>query len=106
MIESFKVDNGTKIVEAEKVTENEAGTERTISFAVENLDKIIQGEVSVVVPGVYDTTHDVRLQFDTSDLPFVKEESKDTEKEETDEAEEIEEDEDKGTEESDEETKE
>src|SRR5690625_2086199 len=102
MIESFKVDNGTKIVEAEKVTENEAGTERTISFAVENLDEIIQGEVSVVVPGVYDTTHDVRLQFDTSDLPLTEEESKDTEKEETDEPVEIEEDEDKDTEESDE----
>src|SRR5699024_1308490 len=70
MIKDFEVDKQ----KAEIVEENEKDDERTYSFIINDLDEIAQGKVAVEVPGVYDTTHDIRLQFDTSEIPVVEDE--------------------------------
>src|SRR5699024_5295477 len=66
MIKDFEIDNK----KANIVEEN--GDERTYSFAINNLDKTVQGKVAVEVPGVYNETHDIRLQFETSNIPVVE----------------------------------
>lgn len=48
---------------------SESGDTRTYEFMVENFDDIISGFVSVDVPNVYSATHDVRIQFDASEIP-------------------------------------
>src|SRR5699024_2740935 len=67
MIKNFEVGG----VKATVDSENEADKERTYSFHIKNLDEIIGGKVAVEVPGMYDTTHDIRLKFDASDIPVA-----------------------------------
>lgn len=70
MIKDFEVSNGNTKVE----NDNEDEQERTYSFTVDHLDEITHGKIAVEVPGMYDATHDIRLQFDTDALPEVEDE--------------------------------
>lgn len=70
MIKSLKVEQNGKMVEADVI--EDTGKDRTVSFEMSDLAAIISGQVHVSVPGVYETTHDVRFQFDASELPVVE----------------------------------
>src|SRR5699024_5079373 len=79
MIKNLKVNNK----ETEIVSENKDDNERTYSFPVENFDELIDGEVSVEVPGMYNKTHKIRLELDDTDIPIVKEDNSKDESEES-----------------------
>lgn len=75
MIQNFKVEGN----EVSTLDANEDEDTATYSFSVSSLDEIALGEVHVIVPGMYDQTHDIRLKFDTSNIPVVSEDETDEE---------------------------
>lgn len=83
MIPSFQVEHNGKFVETAIESKNEENNTRVISFDVDNLDQILNGKVSVDTknPQYGAMAHDVRLQFDTSNLPKTNKESNDEIKE-------------------------
>lgn len=74
MIKDFEVNGVKAVIE----NENEEKDERTYSFSIDNLDEIIDGKVAVEVEGLYDTTHDIRLKFDTNNIPVVDNDNTDS----------------------------
>src|SRR5690625_1535570 len=67
-IKGFKVNNKSVKV----LQENEEENTRVVGFPIENLLEKQVGSVSVDVPGVYKTTHDVDLVFDVDSLKSAK----------------------------------
>src|SRR5699024_9262137 len=67
MIKDFKV-NGKEAVVIDEDTNEDT---KIFEFLVENITEKLDGEVSVVVPGMYDTTYDVELVFDKDSLEKV-----------------------------------
>jgi len=76
MIAAFQVEHNGTFIDTEIVTEDEEENTRIVSFPVENLNAIIGGKVSVDTgnPSFGIMSHDVRLQFDPSEIPVAKEE--------------------------------
>ena len=76
MITAFQVENNGEFIDTEVVSENEEENTRNVSFPVEDLNAIIDGKVSVDTgsPTMGIMNHDVRLQFDPSEIPFVEDE--------------------------------
>ena len=68
MITAFSVKQNNEFKAVKTVSEDKANNTRTVSFAAENLDGIIDAKITVDTPmGVMN--HDVRLKFNTTDLP-------------------------------------
>ena len=84
MIAAFQVEHNGEFIDTEVVSEDEAENTRVVSFPVENLNAIIAGKVSVDTgnPTYGIMHHDVRLQFDPSEIPLADEEPEEEPKEE------------------------
>ncbi|MBO1912323.1 NEAT domain-containing protein, partial [Microvirga sp. 3-52] len=76
MIAAFQVENDGEFIDTEVISENKEEDTRKVSFAVEDLNAITAAKVSVDTgrPDFGVMHHDVRLQFDTSEIPLAEEE--------------------------------
>ena len=76
MIAAFQVELNGEFVDTEVVSKDEAENTRKVSFTVENLNAIMAAKVSVDTgnPRYGIMHHDVRLQFDPSEIPVAVEE--------------------------------
>ena len=82
MIAAFQVELNGEFVDTEVVSKDEAENTRKVSFTVENLNAIMAAKVSVDTgnPRYGIMHHDVRLQFDPSEIPVAEEEPKKTQR--------------------------
>lgn len=72
--QSLKIQDGDKFVDAELVSENEEGKTRIVKFELKDVQQILNAKAHIIVTGVpgigeYDKTHDIRFQFDGSEVP-------------------------------------
>ncbi|WP_432357123.1 NEAT domain-containing protein [Sporosarcina sp. UB5] len=82
--QSLKIQDGDKFVDAEVVSENEEEKTRLVKFELKDVEKTLNAKAHIIVTGIpglgeYDKTHDIRFQFDASEVPVEEE----TEVEET-----------------------
>ena len=76
--QSLKVQDGDDFVEAEVVSENEEDNKRVVKFELKDVEKVLNAKAHIIVTGVpgigaYDKTHDIRFQFDGSEVPTEEE---------------------------------
>ena len=71
MIAAFQVENAGEFIDTELISENKEENTREVSFKVDDLSAIITGKVSVDTgnPKFGVMHHNVRLQFDPSEIP-------------------------------------
>lgn len=70
-------------IDAEVVSENEVENERVVKFEVKDLTKVLNIKAHIIVTGVpgigeYDHSYDLRLKFDSSEIPEIPEEDLET----------------------------
>lgn len=68
----FKV-NGKDVT---VVSEDKANKTRVVTFPVQDVTQIVPAKIHIIVPDIdYDNHYDIRLKFDTSNLPIDSEKS-------------------------------
>lgn len=76
--QSLKVQEGDKFVDAEVVSENAEEKTRLVKFELKDVEQILNAKAHIIVTGIpglgeYDQTHDIRFQFDGSNVPAEEE---------------------------------
>ncbi|MCG7346453.1 NEAT domain-containing protein [Sporosarcina sp. ACRSL] len=76
--QSLKIQDGKDFVVAEVVSENEEEKTRLVKFELKDVEKILNAKAHIIVTGIpglgeYDKTHDIRFQFDGSNVPAEEE---------------------------------
>lgn len=76
--QSLKVQDGDKFVDAEVVSEKAEEKTRVVKFELKDVEQILNAKAHIIVTGIpglgeYDQTHDIRFQFDGSDVPAEEE---------------------------------
>ena len=89
--QSLKIQDGDEFVDAEVVSENEEEKTRVVKFELKDVEKTLNAKAHIIVTGIpglgeYDKTHDIRFQFDGSEVPAEEETEVDEETPETPEA--------------------
>lgn len=76
--QSMKIQDGNEFVAVEVVSEDEEAKTRLVKFEIKNVKKVLSAKAHIIVTnipglGVYDKVHDIRFQFDGSNVPADKE---------------------------------
>ncbi|WHT48044.1 NEAT domain-containing protein [Sporosarcina thermotolerans] len=76
--QSMKIQDGNEFVAVEVVSEDEEAKTRLVKFEIKDVKKILSAKAHIIVTGIpgmgtYDTVHDIRFQFDGSNVPADKE---------------------------------
>ncbi|WP_339251557.1 NEAT domain-containing protein [Sporosarcina sp. FSL W8-0480] len=76
--QSMKIQDGTDFVAVEVVSEDEEAKTRLVKFEIKDVKKILSAKAHIIVTGIpgmgtYDTVHDIRFQFEGSNVPADKE---------------------------------
>ncbi|WP_060207577.1 NEAT domain-containing protein [Sporosarcina koreensis] len=76
--QSLKIQDGDKFVDAEVVSENNEEKTRVVKFELKDVEKTLNAKAHIIVTGIpglgeYDQTHDIRFQFDASNVPAEEE---------------------------------
>ncbi|MFS0645304.1 NEAT domain-containing protein [Siminovitchia sp. 179-K 8D1 HS] len=73
---SFQTAFGNKFKEVKTVSENKKDDTRIVQFPVEDLDKILNGKVHIIVKGIpgfeYDNKYDIRFKFHSDQLKLIQ----------------------------------
>lgn len=76
--QSLKIQDGDKLVDAEVVSENAEEKTRVVKFELKDAKQIVNAKAHIIVTGIpgigeYDQTHNIRFQFDASNVPAEEE---------------------------------
>ena len=83
--QSLKIQEGDTYVNAEIISENNEKRTRLVKFELKDVKKTLNAKAHIIVTGIpglgeYDKTHDIRFQFDGSEVPVEEETKVDEEK--------------------------